>query len=94
MKSLLISESGRVPYVRHGMFSSEWEAVGRILVKGFIDTHYFPTILSKSFVQYILFNHADSDDLILSYYQYLSNDERDMFQKFVDSEDDRDFIIF
>ena len=90
-KSLLIGESERVPYVRHDMFTSEWQAVGIILVKGFIDTRYFPTIISQSFIQYILFGIVDNNDLVCSFYQYLSNDEKEMLERCVESNNDEDF---
>ena len=74
------------------MFKPEWQAVGHILVKGFIDTHYFPTILSQAFIQYILFDNVSNDDLMSSYYQYLSNDEKQMLQRCVASENNEDFM--
>ena len=91
-KCLLIGESERVPYVQHDMFKPEWQAVGHILVKGFMDTHYFPTILSQAFIQYILFDNVSNDDLMSSYYQYLSNDEKQMLQRCVASENNEDFM--
>ena len=33
----------------------EWEAIGKVLAKGFNDTGYFPRIISKSFVQYCFY---------------------------------------
>ena len=40
--SLLIGETERVPYVRLDLFKYEWEAIEKILLKGYIDTGYFP----------------------------------------------------
>ena len=53
--SLLIGKPERVPYVRHDLFKYGCEAIGKILLKGYIDTGYFPVILSKAFVLYTLF---------------------------------------
>ena len=38
----------------------EWEAVSRILVKGYVSISYFPTFLSKAclFIHTSLFNNA------------------------------------
>ena len=41
----------KVPLVRHDLYKREWEAIGKILAKGFNDTGYLPTMISKSFVQ-------------------------------------------
>ena len=34
--AMTIGERGRVPFVRHDYFVEEWEAVGRIIVKGYM----------------------------------------------------------
>ena len=49
--SLFIGEKERVPFVRHDLYKMEWEANGKIRATGFNDTGYFPTMISKSFVQ-------------------------------------------
>ena len=36
--SLFIGEKERVPFVRHDLYKREWEAIGKILAKGFIMT--------------------------------------------------------
>ena len=55
-KSLTIGERERVPFMRHDHFIKEWEAVGRILVKGYQSVSYFPLFLSKAFICYSLFH--------------------------------------
>ena len=72
--SLLIGETERVSYVRLDLFKYEWETIGKLLLKGYIDTGYFPVILSKAFVLFTLFGKAGVDDLLLSLFPYLSND--------------------
>jgi len=44
---MTIGERESVPFVRHDHFIKEWEAVGRILVKGYQSVSYFPLFLSK-----------------------------------------------
>ena len=78
--SLFIRETERVPYVRHDLFKYEWEAIGKILLKGYIDTEYFPVILSKTFVPYTLFGEVGVDDLLSSLFLYLPNDEANMLK--------------
>ena len=53
--SLLIGETERVPYVRHDLFKYEWETIGKMLLKGYIDTGDFSVILRRAFVLYTLF---------------------------------------
>ena len=44
----------------HDHFVEEWEAVSRILVKGYVSISYFPTFLSKAclYIHTSLFNNA------------------------------------
>ncbi|PFX15053.1 hypothetical protein AWC38_SpisGene20754 [Stylophora pistillata] len=66
-------ERERVPFVRHDHFVEEWEAVGRILVIGFVSVSYFPTFLSKAFLCYCLFGNQVPDSMFVdSFSKYLS----------------------
>ena len=56
--SLLIGKTERVPYGRHDLFKYGCEAIGKILLKGYIDAGYFPVVLSKAFVLYTLFGEV------------------------------------
>ncbi len=49
-ESYMLGESERVPYIRHDFNRVKWEAVGRILVKGYSECRYFPYRLSKVFL--------------------------------------------
>ena len=75
---LLVGETERVPYVWHDLFKYEYEAIGKILLKGYIDTGYFPVILSKASVLYTLFGEVSVDDLLLLLFLYLFNDQANM----------------
>ena len=50
--SYLIGTDQRVPFVRHGLYIPEWEAIGRILIKEYLDFRHFPIVLSYCFVHY------------------------------------------
>jgi len=78
--AMTIGERERVPFVRHDHFVEEWEAVGRILVKGYISAAYFPFFLSKAFICYCLFgNQAVTDEIFLSSFKrYLSPSEEEL----------------
>ena len=76
--SMTLGERERVPFVRHDHFVEEWEAVGRILVKGFVSVSYFPTFLSKAFLCYCLFGNQVPDSMFVdSFTKYLSPVEKE-----------------
>ena len=76
---MTIGERERVPFVRHDYFVEEWEAVGRILVKGYMSISYFPTFLSKTFLCYCLFGNQVPDAIFLdSFTKYLSLVEEEL----------------
>ena len=52
--------------MRLDLFKYEWEAIGKILLKGYIDAGYFLVIFSKAFVLYTLFGEVGVDDLLSS----------------------------
>ena len=89
--SLLIGNKERVPYVRHDLFKSEWEAIGTIFVKGFIDIGYIPTILSRSFITYCAFGIVNSEDLIESFKNYVSVDEKQLLDDALKKENDETY---
>ena len=47
MDSHFLGDRERVPLVVHNLFLTEWKVIGKILVKGFIDTQFLPLKLSK-----------------------------------------------
>ena len=81
----LLGKHERVPVVRHDLFKEEWKAMGQIVVKGSKDTEYFPTILSKAFVHYCLYNDVSEVQFIDSFKRFLSVDEAEIVQKALDA---------
>lgn len=82
--AMTIGERERVPFVRHDHFIKEWEAVGRILVKGFISVSYFPLFLSKAFMCYCLFDAEVPDSILLeSFMKYLSPVEEELVKDYL-----------
>ena len=88
--SLLIGETERVPYVWHNLFKDEWAAIGKILLKDYIDTGYFSVILNKAFVLYTLFGEVGVVDMLSSLFLYLSNDEANILKGLLDEESGMD----
>lgn len=81
--SLMLGEGERVPSIRHDFQRKQWEAIARILLKGFQEYQYFPYSLSKTFVVSCLFGEsAVSENMLMeSFMQYVSEDERKVIEK-------------
>ena len=91
--SMTIGERERVPYVWHNHFVSEWQAIGRILVKGYKMVSYFPLFLSRAFLAYCLFGEAVPDLVVVeSFKKYLSVDEEKLVENCLSP--DRDVNVF
>lgn len=67
---MTIGKRERLPFVRHDNFIKEWEAVGRILMKGYISASYFPMFLSKAFMCYCLFDAEVPDSVLLESFRH------------------------
>lgn len=70
----------RIPALSPKWQEDEWRAVGRILVKGYMDQGYFPLRLAPAFTTALLFGeHAVSSNVLFeSLRMYLSQSERDL----------------
>ena len=44
---------------------SEWEAIARVLVKGYLACQYLPVLMSKTFLSYVLFGESSITGPIL-----------------------------
>lgn len=77
-ESCTVGESGRIPVIRHDFQAPEWEAIGRILVKGFCQLNFFPIKLNRAFLIATLFGEQAlmQHDLLDSFLAYLSKDEQ------------------
>ena len=73
--SLMSGEDERVPSVRHDMNREKWEAVSRVLVKGYTQEHYLPIRISQVFLCSCLFGE-DS----ISQKEYLESFKKVCFQ--------------
>lgn len=77
----LYGEQERVPQVRHDLYKQEWRAIGMIILKGYVDTGYFPISLSRAFLCFCLFGEVPEELLISSFLKYLSSDESQLVIK-------------
>ena len=95
--SMTIGERERVPFIRHDHFIKEWEAVGRILVKGYQSVLYFPLFLSKAFICYCLFDTEVPESILMeSFMKYLSPVEEDLLKEYLEKDclpDDNDELL-
>lgn len=78
--SCTVGEDERVPVIRHNFQAPEWEAIARIIVKGFTQLNFFPVMLNKAFLITTLFGESEVSEQVLldSFLAYLSKDERDL----------------
>ena len=78
-------------------FTEEWEAVGRILVKGYQSVLYFPLFLSKAFICYCLFDTEVPESILIeSFMKYLSPVEEDLVKENLEKDclpDDNDELL-
>ena len=73
----------KVPFVSHDYQRDEWEAVGRILVKGFLSCQYWAVLLSQTFVAYLLWGESAVTGVMLiqSFKNYVASDEKKLIEK-------------
>lgn len=78
--SCTLGEAERVPTIRHDFKEAEWNAIGRILVKGYQEVQYFPVMLNKVFLFSTMFDGTDIPENLLldSFLAYISRDEREL----------------
>ncbi|XP_032409601.1 uncharacterized protein LOC116721178 [Xiphophorus hellerii] len=76
-------ETERVPRLRPDFCESEWQAIGHIWVKGFLDHGVIPVRLSKAFILACVhgIESVDDDVLIPSFLNYLPLVERSAVEK-------------
>ena len=86
----MVGETERVPSIRHDFQRPEWEAIGRILVKGFKCCQYFPLMLSKTFFISCLFGESAVSEgmLMQSFMNFVSESEKKLIQKCLDGQVD------
>ena len=87
--SCTVGEAERVPAIRHDFQDGEWEAIGRVMVKGYQDLKYFPVMLNKVFIFATIFEGKEipNELLLESFLAYVSKDERDLIQTALNEED-------
>ena len=81
-ESHMLWESERVPYIRHDFDRNKWEAMGRILIKGYIGSQYFLHKISKAFVAGCLFGEGSITCEMLqeSFKHYVSQSESSLIE--------------
>ena len=65
--SSTVGEEERVPCLRHYFKQDEWEAVGRIIVKEFVQLRYFPFKISKCVMTAAIFGEDQVDGDLFSW---------------------------
>ena len=71
----MVGADERSPFVRHDLYMSEWEAMGIILMRGYLDFGYFPIFISYCFIHYCFYGEVEENELIDGFLKYLTADE-------------------
>ena len=72
-----------LPVIRHDFSNDDWQAVARIIVKGYADEKYFPINISKAFMAISIFGEkaVTSAQLLESYLNYLPVEDSDILKR-------------
>nr|XP_023665982.1 uncharacterized protein LOC111843010 [Paramormyrops kingsleyae] len=70
----------KVPFLRHEFQSNEWQAIARVLVKGWEAVKYFPVRLSQPFLEEALYGTTYSS-VLGSFKHYIAKHERDVIEE-------------
>ena len=89
-------EGFRIPVLSNELADTEWEAVGRILLKGYRDHRYFPVSIAPGF--FVALCHGENavtpEILKTSFLSYLSISEKELIEQALSGEEhDRDDLI-
>ena len=91
-------EATRAPLMIPEYGPPQWEAIGRILVKGFKDVRVFPSRLSQAFVVALIHGEAalTQEKLLESYMVYVSDFDREILEKAWNGameDDDEEYLL-
>ncbi|KAJ7348201.1 hypothetical protein OS493_039557 [Desmophyllum pertusum] len=83
--SLTVGSGEKIPFIRHDLQKSEWEAIARILVYGYKTVKYFPLKLSHLFLASCLFGEESitPDFLLASFREYIAAEDREILDTFL-----------
>ncbi|XP_028409486.1 uncharacterized protein LOC114532099 [Dendronephthya gigantea] len=81
--SYMLGEDERVPIIRHDVSREKWQAIARILLKGYMQERYFPIKISKVFLCSCLFGEDTvTEDMYLdSFMKYVSKTEAHLIER-------------
>lgn len=81
--SLAVGAQEKIPTIRHDYQKSEWEAIARILVYGYVRDGYYPLSLSVGFMSFCMFGDdgISNEFLLSSFCQCLAEDEKEIFDR-------------
>ena len=97
--SYMLGEDERVPSIRHDVSQEKWQAIARILLKGYTQERYFPIKISKVFLCSCLFGEetVTGDTYFDSFMKYVSKTEAHLIERILSdslSVDDEEVVDF
>lgn len=85
--SYMLGEGERVPIIRHDVSKAMWQAIARVLFKGYFQERYFPIQISSVFLSCCLFGEESvTREMYLdSFMKYISRPEAILVEKVLSS---------
>lgn len=83
-----------MPELRHEFQEEEWEAIGRIILKGYLDVGYFPISISPTIFEECLFSKFESN-ILECFFLYIPLSEVNCIKQAIENFDsvDKDELI-
>jgi hypothetical protein len=85
--SYMLGENERVPIIRHDVSKAMWQALARVLLKGYSQERYFPIQISPVFLSCCLFGEESVTPEMYfdSFLKYISTSEATLVEKVLSS---------
>ena len=81
--SYMLGEDERVPIIRYDVFKPMWQAIDRVMLKGYFQERYFPIQISPVFLSCCLFGEESvtPEMYFNSFMNYISKPEANLIEK-------------
>ena len=85
--SYMLGEDERVPIIRHDVSKPMWQAIARVMLKGYFQERYFPIQISPVFLSCCLFGEESvtPEMYFNSFMNYISKPEANLVEKVLSS---------
>ena len=82
----MLGEDERVPIIRHDVSKPMWQAIARVMLKGYFQEHYFPIQISPVFLSCLFGEESVTLEMYFNYFMnYISKPEANLVEKVLSS---------